>query len=146
MTHCHRSLRRLYRASVCHVAAIALMTLPLMFTSTRAAAQAADTKPGVDVLTFTNGDQLTGKVVGESGGVVTFQSDMAIDSTKTDNAGGGTITVPWSRIKALRIGQKFAVITKDQKLRVGTPAPQIPVGTVSVANDQVSVSGVGGEE
>jgi hypothetical protein len=145
MMHCHRSLVHLYRASVCHAAAIALMTLPLVFTSTRAAAQAADAKPGVDVITFTNGDQLTGKVVGESGGAVTFQSDMAIDSTKADNAGGGTITVPWSRIKELRSGQKFAVITKDQKLKVGRPAPQVPVGTVSVANDQVSVSGVGGE-
>jgi hypothetical protein len=33
---------------------------------------------------------LTGKVVSETGGVVTFQSDMA---GKADGSGGGTITV-----------------------------------------------------
>jgi hypothetical protein len=128
-----------------HGAAVAVLVLPLVFASTKAFAQDANAKPGVDVITFTNGDQLSGKLVGESGGTVTFQSDMVSDSTKTDNSGGGTITVPWSRIKELRSGQKFAVITKDQKLRVGRPAPQVPVGTVSIANDAVSVSGVGGE-
>jgi Protein of unknown function, DUF481 len=134
MTHCHRSLAQLYRASMCHVAAIALMTLPLVFTSTRAAAQAAAAKPGVDVITFTNGDQLTGTLVSESGGSVTFHSDMS-----------GDITVDWSKIKSLHTGGKYAVISPTDKLKVGRPAPQVPVGTVSVANDQVSVSGVGGE-
>lgn len=132
------------RTHLFHAAAAVLMTLlPAMFASTTARAQ--DKNAGVDVLVFTNGDQLTGKVVSESGGVVTFQSDMVIDSSKSDNAGGGTITVPWNRIKELRSGQKFAVITKDQKLRVGHPAPQVPVGTMSVSNDQVAVTGVGGE-
>lgn len=134
---------RIPKACFPHAATIALMALPMIFT-TSAVAQTTSTA-GTDTLTFTNGDQLTGKVVSESGGVVTFQSDMAIDSSKADNSGGGTITVPWNRIKELRTGQKFAVITKDQKLRVGHPAPQVPVGTVSVSNDQVAVSGLGGE-
>ena len=125
------------------VAVLALAVLALVFGVPHAMAQAATA--GADVLTFTNGDQITGNVVSESGGVVTFQSDMAIDTSKTDNSGGGTITVPWSRIKELRTGQKFAVITKGQKLRVGHPAPQIPVGTISFSNDEVAVSGVGGE-
>lgn len=132
------------RAHVCRASAAGLMMLlPAMFASSKATAQ--DKSAGVDVIVFTNGDKLTGKVVSESGGVVTFQSDMAIDTSKSDNAGGGTITVPWERIKELRSGQKFAVITKDQKLRVGRPAPQVPVGTVSVSNDEVAVTGVGGE-
>lgn len=126
------------------IGAIVLMALAIGLTAIGAFGQSASTA-GVDVMTFTNGDTLTGKVVSESGGVVTFQSDMAIDSSKTDNSGGGTITVPWNRIKELRTGQKFAVITADQKLRVGHPAPQVPVGTVSVSNDQVAVSGLGGE-
>jgi hypothetical protein len=134
MTHCHRSLARLYRARVCHAAAIALVTLPLVFTSTNAAAQSAAAKPGVDILTFTNGDQLTGTLVSESGGSVVFHSDMS-----------GDIKVEWSKIKSLHTGGKYAVISSSDKLKVGRPAPQIPVGTVSVANDQVSVSGVGGE-
>jgi Protein of unknown function, DUF481 len=136
-------LVRFPRVNACHAAVLALAILPLASAPLAAAGQAATA--GADVLTFTNGDQLTGKVVSESGGVVTFQSDMAIDSSKTDGSGGGTITVPWSRIKTLRSAQKFAVITKDQQLRVGRPAPQVPVGTVSATSDQVSVSGVGGE-
>lgn len=124
-------------------AMLLLLALAIGLTAVSAFAQAASA--GGDVLTFTNGDQLTGKVLSESGGVVTFQSDMAIDSSKTGNSGGGTITVPWSRIKELRTGQKFAVITKDQKLRVGHPAPQVPVGAVSVSNDHVAVTGLGGE-
>jgi hypothetical protein len=90
----------------------------------------------------TNGDQLTGKVVSETGGVVTFQSDMA---GKADGSGGGTITVPWSRIKELHSAQKYAIITKDQTLRVGKPAPQVQVGTVSYSNDEISISGGGSE-
>ena len=126
---------------ICHAAALVLLTLPLMVASNHAAAQAAS-KPGVDVLTFTNGDQLTGKVVSETGGVVTFQSDMA---GKADGSGGATITVPLSRIKELHTGQKFAVITKDEKLRVGKPAPQVPVGLISYSNEEISISGSGGE-
>jgi Protein of unknown function, DUF481 len=134
MTHRHRSLAHLYRAGLCHAAAIALMTLPLVFTSTNAAAQAAAAKPGADVLIFTNGDQLTGTLVSEGGGSVVFHGDMS-----------GDIKVDWSKIKSLRAGGKFAVISPTDKLKVGRPAPQVPVGTVSVANDEVSVSGVGGE-
>ena len=68
------------RRGIWHAVALALLTLPVVFASTHAAAQAA-AKPDVDVLTFTNGDQLTGKVVSETGGVVTFQSDMAGKAT-----------------------------------------------------------------
>jgi uncharacterized protein DUF481 len=134
MTHCHRSLAHVYWASVRRAAAIALMTLPVVFTSTNAAAQDAAAKPGVDVLIFTNGDQLTGTLKSESGGTVVFHSDMT-----------GDVNVDWKNIKSLRTGGKYAVITSDQKLRVGKPAPQVPVGTLSVSNDEVSVAGVGGE-
>jgi uncharacterized protein DUF481 len=133
MAHRHRFVAQFYRTSLCHMAAVALMTLPLVFTSASAAAQAA-AKPGVDVLTFTNGDQLTGTLVSESGGTVVFHGDMS-----------GNIGVEWSRIKSLHTGGKYAVISSGQKLKVGKPAPQVPVGTVSVSNDEVSVSGGGGE-
>jgi hypothetical protein len=134
MTHCYRSRARLWRASVCRVAAIALMTLPVVFAATNAMAQDAAAKPGVDVLIFTNGDQLTGTLLTEGDGTVTFHSDMT-----------GDVKVEWKKIKSLRTGGKYAVITSADKLRVGRPAPQIPVGTLNVADDQVSVSGVGGE-
>jgi hypothetical protein len=135
----HRSTSLAYFSDGCQVVALALSTL--MFVSTYATAQTA-AKPDPDVLTFTNGDQLTGKVVSETDGVVTFLSDMA---GKADGTDGGTITVPWSRIKELHTAQKFAVITKDQRLRVGRPAPQVPVGTISYSNDEISVSEGAGE-
>jgi hypothetical protein len=122
------------RFSVWHGAAVAVLALPVVFASTKAVAQDANAKPGVDVVTFTNGDQLTGTLVSESDGKITFNSDMS-----------GTVTIPWSKVKSLHTGGKYAVISSTEKLKVGRPAPQVPVGTLSVADDQVSVSGVGGE-
>jgi hypothetical protein len=113
---------------------VAVLALPVVFASTKAFAQDANAKPGVDVVTFTNGDQLTGTLVSESDGKITFNGDMS-----------GTVTIPWNKIKSLHTGGKYAVISSGETLKVGRPAPQVPVGTVSVANDQVSVSGVGGE-
>lgn len=135
MTHRQRFTGYFDRARVRRATVVALMTLlPAMFASTTAIAQDANAKPGVDVIIFTNGDQLTGTLTGESGGNVNFNSDMS-----------GAITVPWSKIKSLHTGGKYAVITTGETLKVGKPAPQVPVGTVSVSGDQVSVSGVGGE-
>src|ERR1700712_3585375 len=116
MTHCHRFLARLYRASICRVAATALMALPLVCSSPFAAAQDAAAKPGVDVLIFTNGDQLTGTLVSESGGTVAFHSDTT-----------GDIDVDWKNIKSLHTGGTYAVISSGEKLKVGRPAPQVPV-------------------
>jgi hypothetical protein len=110
------------------------MTLPVVFASTSAAAQAAEEKPGVDVIIFTNGDQLTGTLKSESDSTVVFHSDMT-----------GDVNVDWKKIKSLKTGGKFAVINSGEKLRVGKPAPQVPVGTLSASNDEVSVAGVGGE-
>jgi Protein of unknown function, DUF481 len=133
MTYRRSSVAGLYRTCICHVAAVALFALPVVFTSANAFAQATP-KPGVDVLTFTNGDQLTGTLVSEGDGSVVFHGDMS-----------GDINVEWSKIKSLHTGGKYAVISPGVKLKVGRPAPQVPVGTLSVSNDEVSVSGTGGE-
>lgn len=117
------------------VAAVVLFMLPMLFTSIRAMAQAA-ANSDADVITFINGDKLTGKVAKESGGVVVFQSDMT---------GLAPISVPWSKIKELHTSKKFAVIRKDEKLKVGKPAPQVPVGVVTYSNDEISLSSAGGE-
>ena len=139
MTHRLRSFLRLpahFTGVSLYYAALGMLALPAVFASTQVLAQDAkdNAKPGVDVVTFTNGDQLTGTLVSESGGKVTFNSDMS-----------GTVTIPWEKIKSLHTGSKYAVITPGEKLRVGRPAPQVPVGTIAVSNDQVSVSGAGGE-
>lgn len=131
----HRSVPRFYRTMVRHMTAVALIALPVVSTSTSAIAQAAAAaKPGIDVLTFTNGDHLTGTLVSESDGCVVFHGDMS-----------GDIKVEWKKIKSLQTGGKYAVISPKEKLRVGRPAPQVPVGTLNVSSDEVSVSGTGGE-
>lgn len=117
------------------MATVVLFMLPALFTSRGAAAQAT-TNSDADVITFVNGDRLTGKVIKERGGVLIFLSDMT---------GDAPISLPWSKIKELRTSGKFAVIGKDQKLKVGRPAPQVPVGTVNYSNDEISVGMPGGE-
>src|SRR5206468_1900449 len=116
MRTCSGSLPNISRGGVRHAVAWVFLLVPMTVASIEAAAQAA-AKPDSDVLTFANGDQLTGKVVSETGGVVTFQNDASF----------GKITVPWSKIKELHTTQSFAVISHDQKLKQGKPAPQIPV-------------------
>jgi len=67
-------------------------TLSLAF-GVPAQAQSAPAKPAApppDVIVFTNGDQLTGKLLREANGSVTFHSDIA-----------GDVTVKWDKIKSL---------------------------------------------
>jgi len=85
-------------------------------------------KPLPDVLVFTNGDQLTGKLQGAAGGSVTFASDMA-----------GTVTVAFDKIKEIRSGSnpsEFALLKKGVPVKKLTPAPE---GTVTVADGKVYV-------
>jgi hypothetical protein len=63
------------------------------------AGRAVNTKAGTDIITFVNGDQLTGTVVSVSGGTVMFHSDMS-----------GDIKVSWDKVKSLRTTEAFAVI------------------------------------
>ena len=87
---------------------------------------AADTAP--DVLVLSNGDTLHGKFVSEIGGKVTFHSDPL-----------GDVSVAWESIKELHTGQKLAVLEKDAKLRGKKAGQDIPVGTVDVTGQAVTV-------
>ena len=93
------------------------------------AAQATEAKAGADTIVFANGDRLTGKLVSEAAGKVVFHSDIA-----------GDVTVPWSKVRQLQTAQKMAVITDGQKLKLGRPAPEIPVGTIDASSEQVAVA------
>ncbi len=88
---------------------------------------AAPTPPRstADVLEFTNGDKLTGKLLNASGGNVTFHSDMA-----------GDLTVPFSKVKQLHSGSEFVA------LRMGRPGQYQPVasGTVTFESNQVRLT------
>lgn len=90
---------------------------------------AAQAKPaGADVLVLSNGDAIHGKLVNEIGGTVTFHSDVL-----------GDLKVKWSDVKELHTSQPFAVLNQVVKQRSRKKAAQIPVGTVDVENQIVTV-------
>ena len=100
----------------------------LMFSAAVSSGFAADTPTNPDVLVFTNGDQLTGKLISSAGGSVSFHSDMA-----------GDISVDWAKIKEIRTPQKFAVLEKGVKPTRKTPDSLVPQGTVTIADQKVEV-------
>jgi len=85
--------------------------------------------PAPDVIYFTNGDQLTGKLSNEVDGKVTFHSDIA-----------GDVTVTWDKIKSIKSSQQFAVIQQGQHLTRKTPDADVAQGVVQVQGDQVEVA------
>ena len=87
---------------------------------------AAAPKPAPDVLVFTNGDQLTGKLERAVGGSVVFKSDMA-----------GELTIGFDKIRELRSGTMFALLRKGAPLK--DAAPQ---GTVQVVEGNVVITPV----
>lgn len=105
----------------------ALVFLALLLGAKGMTARAQDgaAPARTDVLVFTNGDQLTGKLIRSVGDTVTFKSDMA-----------GEIQVPLARIRELRSGAEFAVLRKDQP---PTKAPA-KMGTIEVRDGRLSVT------
>jgi Protein of unknown function, DUF481 len=96
-------------------------------------AQAAPAAAGTDIIVFSNGDQLTGKLLREAGGSVTFHSDVA-----------GDITVTWDKIKSVKTGQQFAVIEQGQHVSRKTPEAEVAHGNIQIEDDQVKVTSAGG--
>jgi len=84
--------------------------------------------PAPDVITFTNGDQLTGKLLSEVAGSVTFHSDIA-----------GDVTVTWDKIKSIHTSQQFAVVQQGQRVTRKTADTDIAHGPIEVENDEVKV-------
>jgi hypothetical protein len=106
------------------------LCLAALLSASQAAAQtpAKPAPPAPDVLIFTNGDQLTGKLQSAAGGNVIFASDMA-----------GSLTVSFDKIKEIRSGanpNQFALLKKGVPVKKGTPAPE---GTVTLAEGKVLV-------
>ena len=91
----------------------------------------AQTAPAAapDVILFTNGDQLTGKLLREVDGKVTFHSDIA-----------GDVTVTWDKIKSIKSGQNFAVVQQGQHVTRKTADADIAKGAVQVEDEQVKVA------
>ena len=118
---------------------IAMLSLMLLWGAQLAGAQAskpapataadksANAKSAPDVIVFTNGDQLTGKLVSAAGGNVVFKSDMA-----------GQLTIPFDKIKQLRSGEEFAVLRKGKPVDKSKTIE--PVGSIEVADKDVKVT------
>jgi Protein of unknown function, DUF481 len=85
-------------------------------------------KPTPDVIIFLNGDQLSGTLVREVGGTVTFHNDIV-----------GDINVSWDKIKELRTANKFVVLDKSVSPDKRQLPANIPQGTISVASDMITV-------
>ena len=100
---------------------------------THAADAAAKPKP--DVLVFSNGDTLTGKLDHEAGGTVFFSSDNA-----------GMVQVPWSKLKELRTEKQFAVIETGSPVGRKKANLDIPIGTISIEGDTLTVNTLHGSQ
>jgi hypothetical protein len=103
--------------------------LGLVFAAPMHAQAPAAPAAGTDVIVFTNGDQLTGKLLREVSGSVTFHSDIA-----------GDISVDWDKIKSIKTGQQFAVIQQNQHVTRKTADADIVQGNVQVEDNQVKVT------
>ena len=99
--------------------------LPAAALSPQALSQTAGAEPKpaptADVLVLANGDQLTGKLLREADGTVTFHSDMA-----------GDLSFTWDKIKSIRTTQKFAVIEQGQHISRKTPDSNVAQGTIAI--------------
>lgn len=103
------------------------LALSLLLVTAAALAQQSTPPPKSqpDVLIFTNGDQLTGKLVRAAGGSVVFKSDMA-----------GEITVPYDKVKELRSSGSFSLLKKGPPSRTNL----VGQGQISVADGNVIVT------
>jgi hypothetical protein len=126
--------RRFLRRLPSTFSTVVQATLVLAFVVPVHAQAPAAAAPAPDVIVFTNGDQLSGKLLREVSGSVTFHSDMA-----------GDVVVTWDKIKSIHTAQQFAVIQQGQHVTRKTADADIAVGSVQVDDSQVKVTqGTGG--
>jgi hypothetical protein len=114
--------------------AASFFLLPLFALSAAMApvpARGADAagKPGPDVLVFTNGDKLTGKLDHEADGTVYFNTDSA-----------GKVQVKWDKVKSLKTAEPFAVIKKGVLVSRKNVNVHVPVGNLDVEDGTVTVA------
>jgi hypothetical protein len=110
------------------MASAVLSTLLLTPASAQPPKPAAP-KPASDVVVFTNGDQLTGKLERGAGTSIVFKSDMA-----------GEITIPLDKVKELHSTGNFAVLRKDRPIKSVSAARAIVPGVVSYGDGKLTVN------
>lgn len=101
-------------------------TIPVARAMAEGQSAAANAAP--DVLVLSNGDTLHGKLVKELGGKVTFHTDSL-----------GDVDVPWDKIKELHAAGSYGVLAKGVKLHGRKNEGQLPIGTLEMENQSVTV-------
>lgn len=104
-----------------------LLAASLLPISLATPTYAADGQP--DVLVFSNGDKLAGKLDHEAAGTVFFKSDNA-----------GTVEVPWAKLKELRTETPFAVIENGVVVGHKRANSDVPIGNIAVEGDTLTVT------
>lgn len=90
--------------------------------------------PMPDVVTFTNGERLVGKLVNSNGSSVTFHSETL-----------GDTTFDWSKVKELESSQSFAVLPKNVRLKKHADTSAIPQGKIAAADQKLTVTSDAGQ-
>ncbi len=89
---------------------------------------AAKPAPPSDVIVFTNGDRLTGKLLRVIGQTVTFHSDLA-----------GDINVTWDKIRELTSSSPFAVLEKGVVPKRKLDEAGIPIGALKFKGQDIQL-------
>lgn len=122
------------RSSVLNFLLAALILLPVFAAhaavngSAAGAAKKTEAQPVPDVLTFTNGDRLSGKLIRAVGSDVLFHSDVV-----------GDVTVKWDKIKELHTSTQLAVLEKSLFARHGQIPASVPEGALAVSDQLITV-------
>ena len=116
-------------------ALVAMLTLPMNLRAAKKPAPKPAAKVSPDVLVFSNGDKLTGTLDHEENGTVFFKSDNA-----------GTVKVPWAKLKQLSTTRPFAVIEDGTVVARKRSNADVPVGTVAVNGDMLTVTSANGAQ
>lgn len=114
------------------IAVSTLLPIVLAAFTFRAVAEdkpAAKSDP--DVLVLSNGDTIHGKLVSSIAGKVAFHSDVL-----------GDLSLDWSKIKELHTNSPYAVLDKNVKLKGRKSAGDIPVGTIAVEDEKLTITPV----
>jgi hypothetical protein len=82
-----------------------------------------------DTITFTDGEQLAGKLISILGGNVNFHSDVL-----------GNVSVPLAKVKTLNSAQPFAVLETHPHLTRKTGLAKVPVGSIALKDKSLQVS------
>ncbi|HEX4310426.1 MAG TPA: DUF481 domain-containing protein [Acidobacteriaceae bacterium] len=118
-------------------ALLSFVVVTALFVSTGAAHAAANSSAAAakpqpqtppDVLVFVNGDRLSGKLVRAVGSDVLFHSDIA-----------GDLVVKWDKIKELHTETRLAVLQGSVLSHHGQLPAGIPEGTLTVADQLITV-------